>query len=218
MTQEEVDLIVPPQRSWKLYVALLILVLALIAGFGAIGQAVGTGWFGHRTMLYGTGELYVLNLHDELRYISVDGKEAVEVPIQNAQVVELIGGTSRVEVFDAARKLIDTYQITIDHSHALLNLSDDSCLVVADVTGLYGGRRGGLTITDRLREDTRVYVPETLNVIWPRRSFPAQLDSSSSKAVWIELVGCTLFDEDDFLQAYLDIRLEQRMERMKGAP
>jgi hypothetical protein len=218
MTEEEVELLEPPRRSPMIYVVIAVTIVALIAGFGAIGQLVGTGWFGHRTMLYGKGDLYVLNLTDELRHIAVDGKEAVEVPVQNAQIVELIGGTSRVEIFDADRRLVDTYQVTIDHSHALLNLSDDSCLVVADVSGLYGGRREGLKIIDKLRADTRLYIPETTNVIWPRRSFPTRLDGASSKAVWIELVGCALLDEDEFLQAYLDVRLEQRMERSKGGP
>ncbi|MFU8805666.1 MAG: hypothetical protein ACNA8W_17770 [Bradymonadaceae bacterium] len=212
---EEVELITPPRRPWKIYIALALAALLLIIGFGAIGQAVGTGWFGHRPMLYGTGELYILNLNDEPRYASVDGQEAVEVPLQNAQIIELIGGTSKVDILDENRQLIETFDITIDHSHALLNLSAESCLVVADVAGLYGGRRGDLTFTDKLRPETRVYVPETTNVIWPRRSFPPRLDGAQAKAVWIEIVGCALLDEPEFLQAYLDVRLEQRMERLK---
>lgn len=206
-----------PRRPVILYVLGALLALGLLAGIGAIGQLGGAGWFGHRQILYGTGELYILNMGDSPRLVSVDGRDRVEVDAENARLVEIIGGTSRVEVFDPDGTLIDTYSVTVDDSHALLNLSPESCLVVADISAFYGGQGQQLTFVDMLRPDQRVYVPDSRNIVWPRRDFPPRLDPTRGPGRWIELVACALFDEPEYLEAYMNVRLEQRMERRNAA-
>ncbi|MBA2664611.1 MAG: hypothetical protein H0U74_20155 [Bradymonadaceae bacterium] len=211
---EEVEPVAPrPQYTWKAAVIIGLCVLAVVAGIGAIGHISGTGWFGYRQVLYGGGELYILNLSDDERLVVVDGRAPVEVPAQNAQMVEIIGGTSQVIILDTAHQQVDSYEVTIDRSHALLNISQASCLVVADISSFYGGKAKKLAFVEFLREDRRVYVPNTTNVVWPRRSFPPRLDAQGGPGLWIEIVGCPLLDERDYLEAYMDVRLQQRFER-----
>lgn len=195
-----------------LIVGVIVLIVAIL--IGSIGHFIGTGWFGYRSILYGRGDLYVLNFSDEERQIVVDGRAPVEVLAQNAQIVEIIGGTSEVKILDAAGKVVDTYQVTAKDSHAFLNISDDSCLVVADMTAFYGG--GGpknLIFKAQLKPDDRVYIPNSTNVVWPRRDFPLRTKSGGGPVTWIELVGCSLFDDPQTLDGYMHMRLEDRFAR-----
>lgn len=194
--------------------ALVTAVVVTLVGF--IGQMSGAGWFGHRAWLYGSGELYALNLGGTPLHISVDGQERLEVPAENAKVVDLVGGTSVVEVFDGDR-LVATHRVTIDDSHAFLKLTDDGCLAVVDITPFYGGKQGKMLDFEAfLRRDARVWIAQSKNVVWPRRDFPSKLQGGQGKGLWFEIVACELFEEPKFLDAYLAIRVEQRMAAALG--
>jgi len=198
-------------------VAITVLAVAAIAAaVGAIGQFSGAGWFGYRTWLYGNGELYALNLGKAPLFVSVDGRERVEVPAENAKVVDLVGGTSEVVVSDATG-VVARYSVTIDDSHAFLKLTDDGCIAVVDITPFYGGKqRPMLDFEAYLRTDARVWIAQSKNVVWPRRDFPSKLQGGQGKGLWFEIVACELFEEPKFLDAYLATRIEQRMAAALG--
>ncbi|RVU42472.1 hypothetical protein FRC91_16295 [Bradymonadales bacterium TMQ1] len=187
--------------------------LVFVAILGAVTQMAGVGFLGYRSILYGSGELYVLNLSDEERFVQVEGREPEPVLAQNAQIVELIGGTSKVDILNADKSLWKSYDVRIDDSAALLNISHEACLAVADVTSLYRGQDEGLSFQKLLDASTEFYALDSHNVIWPRRSFPARIDPSKGPTLWVEIVACRLFDDPNYLSEYLMIRLQQRMEK-----
>lgn len=211
---ESIDDYAESGSRWKKAILWIVGILVVVGALGSIGQLIGTGWFGHRSILYGRGELYVLNMSDRERQVVVDGRPPVEILAHNATVVELIGGTSQVDIQDKAGNVVESYQITTKNSHALLNISDDTCLIVADMSAFYGG--GGekkLTYRAQLKPDQKVYVPDSTNVVWPRKSLQLQVKSGAGPATWIELIACSLFDEPEILDGLMHLRLEERMSK-----
>jgi hypothetical protein len=205
----------PPSRARRF----ALIVLAGAGVVGLVGQLSGVGWFGYRSTLYGSGELYALNLSPEPKFVSVDGREKVKVPAENAEILELIGGTSHVEVFDADDKVVARYDITAKNSHALLKLSDDGCLAATNITPYYGGKvPEQLDFVGKIEAKDRVWVADSINVVWPRKTFPKRLSGGKGKGIWVELVACDLLDDPKFLDAYLTFRLEERMKKALGKP
>jgi len=203
----------PSRRTWLVALAV---VLAIAAGVGIVGKLSGSGWFGYRSILYGSGELYALNMSDQPLFVSVDGRQRDRVEPHNARLVELVGGTSSVVVTDASEKVVGRYRVTAKNSDALLKLTDDACLAAVDLTPYYGGQKvDRLVFLDKLDADTRVWIPHSHNVVWPRKSFPQRLTAGEGEGVWVELVACELLEEPDFLDAYLSLRLKERMARAR---
>lgn len=216
LNSDETESYERPSRLKKVAIWVVIVGLVL-AGIGFIGHLSGAGWFGYRTWLYEGGELYMLNMSGQPLYASVDGAPKVEVPAQNAQIVDLLGGTSVVEVTDAAGAPAGRYEVEVNRSDAFLKLTDEGCLAVVDVTPFYGGKQGAmLDFEAYLRRDARLWIPRSRNVIWPRKDFPAQLQGGEGKGYWFELVACELLDEPVFLDAYLATRLDSRMAKALG--
>jgi hypothetical protein len=206
------EMIEEPKPKTTRNIIIGVVVLAVLAGFGAIGHFSGTGWFGYRQMLYGSGEIYLLNLGDEKLEVTIDDRETVEVEPKDAQIAELMGGESKVVVRGGDGETRDSYTIKTDNSHALLKVSQEGCVVVSDVSSFY--RKGGddeIEFVEFLEQDDRVYVPGSTNVIWPRKTFPQKLRSGAGPGIWVENVACSLFEEEDFLRAYLRVRLLDRM-------
>lgn len=206
----------PPSR---LKTALLVAILALLglAAVGSVGVISGAGFFSYRTFLYGEGELYVLNMSPQPMYVSVDGREKVEVPAENAKIVEIIGGESRVEAFDGSGQVKGTYTVDARNSHAFLKLTDDQCLAVVDLDPFYrGSGKQDIRFVALLNEKTRVWIPESRNVVWPRKAFPSALTAKDGPGMWVELVGCPLLEDTKFLDAYVAVRLEERVRKAKG--
>ena len=201
------------RRSPMSIVLIIAGVAAVIAALGAVGYISGTGWFGYRQIMYGSGQLYALNMGDKPLDVSVDGREAVTVPPEDARVLELIGGQSSVVVRDTSGKEIATHSIFSDDSHALLKLTKDGCLAASDIGFVYGRGAQKLEFVEMIEKDQQTYVPGTKSVVWPRESFPAKMARQKGQPLWIELVACTLLEEPKFLRAYLDVRLQERLSK-----
>ena len=196
----------------------LLIVLVAIAVFGVIGQLSGTGWFGYRAWMYEGGELYILNRSPTPVLASVDGFKDVEVPADNAQRLDLVGGHSTVAIKDAKTlEVLSTHEVDLDGFHALLKLQPEAdCLAIVDVSGYYSGRGGAQpVVVDEVRGDDALYYFETRNVIWPRKEFPPRIDPKLGSPRWAEIVGCDLFDDREFLESYLGYRLEEAFKKMK---
>lgn len=201
---------------------LLVVALLVAVAVGSIGRFSGAGWFSYRTWWFDDGDLYTLNLGDKPLWVSVDGADKRLVEAENAAVIRLLGGTSTVAVFDdeaaAPDAAIATYTVTIDGSHALLKLTDEGCLAVVNITPFYAGGadEGQLDFVAQLTPETRLWIADSRNVVWPRRDFPPKLLGGEGRGLWVEIVGCALFDEVKFLDAYLVMRLEARLAKERG--
>lgn len=199
------------KTPWLIVAVVCVLVLLVV---GVLGQLSGTGWFGYRSLLYGKGELYVLNMHREPRVVIVDGIERVEIPALNAQLVELIGGTSSVVVENTSGKQLAIHTVTVKNSNAVLKLTTHKCMAVVDLTPYYkSAEHKELLVLHKMDQKTHVHVLDSKNTVWPRKPFPKKFNPSLGKAVWVELVGCNLFEDEDFLAGYLELRLRERMNK-----
>lgn len=202
---EEVEL---PKGRAGLFVALCLLVILLVVG--GVTHLVGVGFLGYRSILFGKGDLYILNLSDEERFVSVEGREPVVIHSQDAQLVELIGGRSRVDILEGDQKLWRSFEVEIDDSHGLLNISDAACLAVSDLSDLYRSEGGSIELKALLGAEEEIHILGSKNVVWPRRRPPSQVDLSEGPALSVEIVGCSLFEEPEFLREYLLLRFEER--------
>lgn len=217
----EVDLDVTPQTPSRMTKVLGVLagvaVVALI--IGGVGRLSGTGWFGYRTWMYEGGELYVLNSNLEPRYVSVDGLEPVEVPAKNAQRLDLIGGTSEVTISKTAGGApLATEKITVDKSHALLKLTDKECLGVFDVGSYYTQGGDGIpSLVKKIDKGARITVLDSRNIVWPRKSFPKRVQPSDGKLLAVEIVGCDLFEDEEFLVSYIGHQIAERFKKDQEA-
>lgn len=205
----------PPGRAKRVALGAIV-VLVVLGAVGSLGVISGAGFFSYRTFLYGTGELYVLNMGQAPMFVSVDGRPRVEVPAGNAKIVEIIGGESEVIATDASNQIKGRYTITARNSHAFLKLTDDQCLAAVKLDPFYRGGAQEIAFAAKLDEKTRVWVPNSKNVVWPRKTFPKALAPQDGPGIWLELVGCPLLEDDKFLDAYVAVRLEERMRRARG--
>lgn len=191
-------------------------VLVALGAIGGVGQLAGAGWFGYRQILYGVNEIYLLNMGSEKLQVSVAGRELIEVEPQGARLVEVMGGDSEVSIHDADGEVLETRTVFTDDSNALLKLSEDGCLAVSDVGAFYGRGGQGMEIIKTIDPATRLYVPQSKNIIWPRKTFPRALPKDGGQVLWVELVGCALLDEPRFMRGYLDTRLGERLAKERG--
>lgn len=210
LQEEEVD--TGGLAPWMIGLAGVFFLILLL---GAVGHLVGIGFLGHRLLLHGEGDLYVLNLTPEELFVSVDGRPLEVVHAQNAQIVQLIGGTSRVEIYDEEESFRESYEVRSSRSHGLLNLSEEACLVVADISSMYGegGRDAGVEIVRTVEPGGDRVIPlESFNVVWPRRTPPARMAAERGPMLVVEIVGCPLLEDPGFLKEFLVVRIQDRME------
>ena len=202
----------------KLALGLLVSAL-LIGGLGMIGQLSGTGFLGHRSWLYGQSELYVLNFQAEGLTLSIDGSEPKPLPFENAQIFELIGGTSSIILRDASGQQVGEHSVQVKGSHAVLKLGPQTCLVALDLGPYYGGGgKGKLVVQQRIMQDQQLYIPQSQNVVWPNKDFPSKFNPSEGPSLWIEKIACELLkpEEEHMMLAYMEGRLQDRMNRFKA--
>ena len=189
----------------------VLLVMVLIVG--GVAHLVGLGFLGYRVILHGEGELYVLNLTMEERYVSVEGREKKVIHARDAQLVELVGGRSEVEILNEDGSLYRRWEVEMSRSDVLLNLSKETCLAVTDITSLYQGDVSGVEFSALLGPEVEVYELGSRNVVWPRKDPPPRVDPSRGPVLSVEIVGCPLLEDRGFLKEYLLMRLQDRMGR-----
>lgn len=197
-------------------VVAVLVALGAVGAVGAVGHFAGAGWFGYRQILYGVNELYLLNMGSDKLSVSVTGRDTVEVEPEGARLIEVMGGESEVTIRDAEGEVVETRTVFTDDSSAVLKLSEDGCLAVSDVGAFYGRGGEGLELIETVDRKTRLYVPGSKSIIWPRQNFPPSLAKDGGQALWIELVGCALLDEPRFMRGYLDTRLGERLAKDEG--
>lgn len=193
-------------------------VVALI--LGSVGYLSGAGWFGWRQFAYGDVELCVVNFGDESRVVDIARHGTVEVGPESYEIVDVVGGPQSVLVRDGGGQTLETHTFRAEKSDALVRVGGEACLAVADITPMFRGAddarpRGGesFRVVDALRESRDVYVTGSRNVVWPRQSFPTQLDETRGPGLWVEKVGCGHLEDPAALETYLKVRLQDRLDR-----
>lgn len=188
----------------------ILAILVVTTTAALIPHLLGYGWFGHRVLLYGQNELYVLNLDDEPRQIVVDDRTTRQIDADNAALVPLVGGTSTVSVYSPDGELLADRQLETDRSDVLYSLSDQACFVVSELSNLSADTPLEVDIVDRLGPEVDLYPLESRNIVWPR-GYPGVLKQDSpDPALSVEVVDCNLLDDRAFLTDYITEQLEAR--------
>lgn len=213
MDSPTVDSIPDPPSPWKKRVVYAVIAVGVISIIGLAGQLSGAGWFGYRSFLYDNVDVYLLNMSSETKTVRIPGHDDVEVKANGAEIVTTIGGDIEVEVVGGT-----THALSTGPSHVLVKLSKDGCLAATDITPYYGGKQPKDPKFDAfIKTDQETYVVGSKNVVWPRKAFPTRLSAGDGRGVWIELVGCELFEDRMMLDAYISFRLDERMKKaMEG--
>lgn len=202
-------------KAWggraKVVVGIVLALLGVVGLVGGVAAWSGVGFLGHRVIMHGEGELYVLNLTGEELWVSVDGRAKEVVHARDAQLVDLVGGTSRVEVRREDGGEYRRFEVTMSHSDVVINLSEEACLAVTDITSLYQGNPDGVEFSALLESEVEVYELGSRNVVWPRKAAPPRMDRSLGPMLSVEIVACPLLEDRAFLKEYLLMRIEERM-------
>lgn len=187
----------------------LAIVAVVVAGVGP--RLLGYGWFGHRALLYGHNDLYVMNLTDAPRTVTVDGRTTRTIRPDNAAILPLVGGRSTVDISGEDGELLRRRTVESNRSHVLLDLGGETCFVVGEVSNLSEGDELEVDVADLLGPDVSVHPLGSRNVVWPR-GYPGVLrEDSTDPALSVEVVDCSLRDEPEFVENYLRERLAERL-------
>lgn len=200
-----------PWRKRLLYLGLLLIGLLIIGG---VGQLSGAGWFGYRSYMYGETQVYLLNLSDENKTVTVTGMmDPIEVAAQGAEIVDVIGGDLEIKVLSKNGES-QTMNLFADDASALVKLSKQGCLTITNLTAYYGGEQPKDPDYEAfIQNDKQVYVIPSRNVVWPRKPFPRSLDAYGGPGMWVELIGCEILNDRTMLDGYVVLRLQERMNK-----
>ncbi len=204
------EIVVPsPWKKRLIYLGLLFGGLLIIGG---VGKLSGSGWFGYRSFAYGRTQIYLLNLSEEAKSVSITGlMEPIEVAPQGAEIIDVIGGDLDIEISSKSGKS-EHLNIFADDASALVKLSDDGCLTITNLTAYYGGNQPKDPDYEAfIHKNKRSYVIPSRNIVWPRKPFPRSLDAYGGPGMWVELVGCALLNDRTMLDGYVVLRLQDRM-------
>lgn len=201
-----------PVATKRRRTAIIAVVFAAAAAAAAfVPHMLGYGWFGHRILLYGESQLYVLNISDQPRQVSVDSGPPEQIDAGGARLLPLVGGVSSIQTRSDDESSARDWTVETNRSALLLNLSDATCLIVSELTGLTDEQPLEVEIIDQLDADTEIYDVDSRNVIWPR-AYPGVVDEDQTDPVRsVEIIDCHLFDDEQFLEDYLQRRFEDRL-------
>lgn len=200
----------PPGSPWGLYLGVA---LAGVAVFGLFTWMLGLGPFAYRQILYGTAEIYILNMTDQPVTVQLDSGTPIEVGPESAERTPILGGTTRIITRSESGEVLEEVDAFVDGNPVFYNVSGERCLVLSDVSSFYmGSPQPGVEIQEVFKKGTRIVPLPNERVIWPRETLRDQLTGAGNGVAWIELVGCTLTEpqERHVLQSYLDVQLTER--------
>lgn len=199
----EWDDALPPRVSWRLG----LVVAAILAVLGAAPLAFGLGPFGARLALAGTGAVHVLNTSGQDLTVDVSFAAPVVVPAGTMEVIETLRGRVTLIATAPDGSVVET--LVFDAGEATFyNAAQSACLVVVDLTDVYGGE-GVLRVHERVpREQALIHQASDVWLL-PRRTPPEQ---AAGTVHMLEVVGCNLLaqEEEAFLLSQVQFRLEER--------
>jgi hypothetical protein len=192
--------------------------LAGLAAFGLVTWLLGLGPFAYRQILYGSTEIYLLNMTEQPVFVTLDRGKAIEVPPEGAERTPLLGGTTTISTRDAGGALDEEVEVFADGSPVLYNVEGRKCLVLSDVSSFYLGgtpEEQGVEIASTFDRGTKVINLPTERVIWPRKTLEDKIKGAEAGVSWIDMVACPLLDPDErgVLEAHLNVLLTERKKK-----
>jgi hypothetical protein len=199
-----------PAPPWMVYLGVAG---AIVMAFGLITWLLGLGPFAYRQILYGTSQIYVLNMTDQDVEVTLDKGTGLEVKAQQAQRTPLLGGTTTVVTRDKQGKELERFDVSVDGNPVFYNVGGERCLVLAEVSSFYlPGRDKGVKIIETFPKGTRVVPLPHTRMVWPRQTLRDEVSNAESGVAWIEMVACSLLDgeEQHVLESHLYTKLTER--------
>jgi hypothetical protein len=189
--------------------------LAGLAAFGLVTWMLGLGPFAYRQILYGSTEIYLLNMTPRPVFVTLDSGRPIEVGPEEAERTPLLGGTTTLTTRDEAGRLIEELEVRADGSPVLYNVEGAKCLVLSDVSSFYlGGQPAdqGVKVVKTFERGSRVVVLPPGQVIWPRKTLDDKVRDAEKGVAWIDMVACPLLDPEEasVLEAHLNVLLTER--------
>ena len=200
-----------PAPPWLMY---LSVVLAVVMIFGGVTWALGLGPFAYRQIYYGTSEIYMLNMSDQVVSVTLDGGKPYELSPESADRTPLLGGTTHVVTRDKDGAVLEEFDVFVDGAPIFYNVAGAKCLALADVSSYYRGGDKGIELLGTYKRGTKIVALPHDNIIWPRQTLRDEVRGGAGVA-WIEMVACSLVEggEDHLLAGHLDFLLTERKQR-----
>ncbi|TVR01423.1 MAG: hypothetical protein EA398_10050 [Deltaproteobacteria bacterium] len=200
------------RRRQGLTIALVV--LAGVVAIGGIPWALGFGPFAAR----------LLSSTDVIVHVINRSEVPVEVEVSFARPVTVLPGhldttTALTGPLDVVARNTETGEVVESLSiratgPIFYNVLGATCLVIFDLTALYGGQGGEMRVHARVMEDERLFVVEAQTVVRPRHPAP---ESALGTVHWVEDFGCDMVrDGDDaFLLARAELRMRERLDLLE---
>lgn len=198
-----------PGQPWALYTG-IALGIALV--FGLVTWALGLGPFAYRQILYGTSQVYILNMTEGPVEVTLDKGRPVVVAPESAERTPILGGTTHL-VATKSGELIEEVDAFVDGHPLVYNVGGAQCLVLSDVSSFYlGSANPAVEVKAVFGVGTKLIPLPHTRVIWPRETLRDQVQGASEGVAWLEIVGCSLIEpqERQVLESHLNVLLTER--------
>ncbi len=206
------ELVVPSAR--RRYALIGLIAAAFLLAVGGVPKILGFGWFASR--MIGSEEIfvYVLNTSGQDIEVQLPFAASRNVPAGTIETLRTLDGEITITALDMDGNVLETLDVSAD-GDLFYNALGSECLAVFDLTGLYGGE-GDMEVEARIFKSQHIYQITADTLIMPRRVAP---DEARGVVHWIDTVGCNLLEEDneEYLLAQAQVRLEDRRERREAA-
>lgn len=199
-----------PAPPWMVYIGITG---AVVLAFGLITWMLGLGPFAYRQILYGTTQVYVLNMTDQDVEVTLDKGTGLEVKAEQAQRAPVLGGSSTLVTRDKQGKVIEEMEVFTDGRPLFYNVGGQQCLVLAEVSSFYlPGRDKSVKIIEAFPKGTKIVPLPHDRMVWPRQTLRDQVKNAEGGVAWIEMVACSLLDPEErhVLESHLYTKLTER--------
>jgi len=203
----------PPAQPWKLYIG--IGMIGLIA-FGLITWLLGLGPFAYRQLIYGTSEVYILNLTDQDVEVTLDKSDPLAIQPDGYQRTPILGGTTTLVTRNKAGEVLERVTVFVDGNPVVYNIKGARCLVLSDVSTFYDPTKTNEVnvLATYEKGKTVVNLPNE-KVIWPRETLRDEVKEAEKGVSWVEIVACPMIDPEEkrLLSTHLSVLLTERKKR-----
>lgn len=188
--------------------------LVFVGLLGVIPWALGFGPFASRLIGASDISVWVINQSDTPVRVEVSHARSLTVPPGHIDQTTSLSGPIVLTVFHAETGAeLESFNLRAS-GPVFYNALGGTCLVVFDLTRMYGGQGGEMTIHARLLAEDRIHVVEADTLIRPRHPAPPQ---AIGTVHWVEDFACGLVREaeDHMVLARAEMRLRERLELLE---
>lgn len=192
-------------------VKLAAITMAGLLLVGGIPWLLGFGPFASRLIFADDIPVHVINQSGSPLDIEISYAQPLQLPSGHQDTTTALTGPLRIVARHAdTGETLETLDIRAT-GPLFYNALGGTCLVVFDLSDMYGGRGGPMRILARLTPEDRIWTITSDTFVRPRHPPPEQAIGSVH---WIEDFRCDLVREaeDHFLLGRAEIRMNERLE------